>query len=104
MPQLKGIPNYADGRGKFGFWTMTSAMFCIGLGFGVAEILQAYLERVLGMGFMVAQEQMRLWFQVVFFCGIAFLVGVIVTVYDLLFLKAKQETSPARAAAAQPAS
>jgi nitric oxide reductase subunit B len=89
MPKLKGLENYADGRGKFGFWTMSSAMFCIGLSFGVAGVLQAYLERVLGLGYMAAQEQMRLWFMVAFVCGLAFLIGVLVTVYDLLFLRPK---------------
>jgi nitric oxide reductase subunit B len=48
MPQLRGMEQHAEGRGKFGFWTMISAMFCLGLAFGVAGILQAYLERVLG--------------------------------------------------------
>lgn len=102
MPQLKGLKNYADGRGKFGFWTMTSAMFCIGLSFGVAGVLQTYLERVLGMGFMAAQEQMRLWFMVAFVCGLAFLIGVVVTVYDLLFLKPKEERKSVEGAVAQP--
>jgi hypothetical protein len=32
---------------------------------------------------------MRFWFEVTFYCGIAFLVGVLVTVYDLFFLKPK---------------
>jgi len=104
MPQLKGLKNYAEGRGKFGFWTMTSAMLCIGLSFGVAGVLQAYLERVLGMGYMAAQEQMRLWFVVAFVCGLAFLIGVLVTVYDLFFLKPKEESKPVRGAVAQPAS
>ena len=103
MPKLKGLENYADGRGKFGFWTMGSAMFCMGLSFGVAGVLQAYLERVLGMGFMAAQEQMRLWFVVAFVCGLAFLIGVLVTVYDLFFLKPKEESKPVRSAVAQPA-
>jgi nitric oxide reductase large subunit len=53
MPKLKGVKNYAEGRGKFGFWTMVSAMFCLGLAFGVGGVLQAYLERVLGFGYMV---------------------------------------------------
>jgi nitric oxide reductase subunit B len=64
-------------------------MFLMGLSFGVAGVLQAYLERILGMGYMAAQEQMRFWFEVTFYCGIAFLVGVLVTVYDLFFLKPK---------------
>jgi uncharacterized membrane protein YciS (DUF1049 family) len=91
MPKLKGVKNYAEGRGKFGFWTMVSAMFCLGLAFGVGGVLQAYLERVLGFGYMVTQEQMRFWFMVAFFCGLGFLVGVLVTVYDLFFPKPKEE-------------
>ncbi len=75
---------YREGRGKFGFWTMNSAMFCLGLSFGIAGVLQTYLERVLGFGYMAAQEQMRLWFMVAFGCGIGFLIGLSVTVYDLL--------------------
>ncbi len=104
MPQLKGIENYADGRGKFAFWTMCSAMFCMGLSFGIAGVLQAYLERVLGMGYMAAQEQMRLWFEVVFGFGIAFLIGVLIAVYDLFFLKPKKEVTKVGEAIAQPAS
>jgi nitric oxide reductase subunit B len=87
MPQLKGLEEHSEGRGKFGFWTMISAMFCLGLAFGVAGIIQAYLERVLGFGYMATQEQMRLWFTIAFFCGLGFLVGVLVTVYDLFFPK-----------------
>ena len=66
---------------------MTSAMFVLGLSFGIAGVLQSYLERVLGLGYMAAQEHMRLWFQVAFFCGLAFFIGLLVTVYDLFFLK-----------------
>jgi nitric oxide reductase subunit B len=87
MPKLKGLEEHSEGRGKFGFWTMISAMFCLGLAFGVAGIIQVYLERVLGFGYMATQEQMRLWFTIAFFCGLGFLIGVLVTVYDLLFPK-----------------
>ncbi|HUL36341.1 MAG TPA: cbb3-type cytochrome c oxidase subunit I [Thermodesulfobacteriota bacterium] len=96
IPKLRGVEEHAQGRGKFGFWTMISAMFCLGLAFGVAGILQAYLERVLGFGFMSAQEQMRLWFTIAFFCGLGFLVGVLVTVYDLLFPKPTTHGAHAR--------
>jgi nitric oxide reductase subunit B len=70
----------------------------------VAGVLQAYLERILGMGYMAAQEQMRFWFEVTFYCGIAFLVGVLVTVYDLFFLKPKEEGNVRREAIAPTAS
>ena len=61
MPKMKGIAAYDDRRGKIGFWTMCSAMMIMGLTFGVAGVLQSYIERVLGMGYMVAQGYMRLW-------------------------------------------
>jgi nitric oxide reductase subunit B len=75
---------------------MISAMFCLGLAFGIAGILQAYLERVLGFGYMSTQEQMRLWFIIAFLCGLGFLVGVLVTVYDLFFPKTATHVAHAR--------
>jgi nitric oxide reductase subunit B len=69
MPKLRGMEEHPAGPGKFGFWTMISAMFCLGLAFGIAGILQAYLERVLGFRYMATQEQMRLWFVIAFCCG-----------------------------------
>ncbi|OGP76718.1 MAG: nitric-oxide reductase [Deltaproteobacteria bacterium RBG_16_64_85] len=87
MPKLKGIEVYDDRRGKFGFWTMCIAMMLMGLFFGVAGVLQSYIERVLGMGFMTAQSNMRLWMGIVFFCGFAFLAGLLTTVIDLLTLR-----------------
>ncbi len=87
MPRLKGIEVYDDARGRYGFWTMTIAMMLIGLFFGVAGVLQSYIERALGMGFMTAQSYMRLWMGSVFFTGIVFLSGVLATVADLLTVR-----------------
>ena len=84
MPQLKGVPIYSPTRGKFAFWTMTSAMMLMGLTFGIAGVLQSYLERVLGMGYMTAQSYMRLWMAVTMVFGFCFLIGLIVMVVDLL--------------------
>jgi nitric oxide reductase subunit B len=39
-------------------------MLGMGLIFGVAGVLQTYIERVMGLGFMTAQAQMRFWFAV----------------------------------------
>jgi uncharacterized membrane protein YciS (DUF1049 family) len=59
-------------------------------------VVQSYLERVLGFGYMATQEQMRLWFAIAFFCGLGFLVGAVVTVYDLLFPKPALRAVPTR--------
>ncbi len=87
IPRLKGIEEYDDSRGKFGFWTMCIAMMIMGLTFGVAGVLQSYVERVLGMGYMTAQSYMRLWMGITMAAGAAFLVGLLATVTDLLTLR-----------------
>jgi nitric oxide reductase subunit B len=87
IPKLKGIEVYQPTRGKIGFWTMCSAMMLMGLTFGIAGVLQTYLERVLGMGYMAAQSYMRLWMGITMTLGVFFLAGVVVTVVDLLWMK-----------------
>ncbi len=87
FPQLNGLQKFKDRIGKYAFWIMSISMFFIGLFFGVAGVIQTYLERILGTGYMAAQQHMRLWFALVFFIGFIFLSGVILAVYDLLNLK-----------------
>ncbi|RII28543.1 MAG: nitric-oxide reductase [Geobacter sp.] len=87
MPRLKGIEVYKPTLGKIGFWTMSSAMMLMGITFGIAGVLQSYLERVLGMGYMTAQSYMHLWMAVTLVLGVCFFAGVVITVIDLLFPK-----------------
>ncbi|MEK6655782.1 MAG: cbb3-type cytochrome c oxidase subunit I, partial [Thermodesulfobacteriota bacterium] len=54
IPQLKGIKKFDDRLGVWGFWIMVTAMIFLGLVFGVAGVLQTYLERVLDIGYMTA--------------------------------------------------
>ncbi len=91
IPKLRGIDEYNPSKGKFGFWMMSSAMMLMGISFGIAGIIQSYVERVLGMGYMTAQSYMRLWMGVTFTLGLFFLSGVIVTVIDLLTVRPLKE-------------
>jgi nitric oxide reductase subunit B len=91
IPKLKGIDVYNPSRGKFGFWMMSTAMMLMGISFGIAGIIQSYVERVLGMGYMTAQSYMRLWMGVTFTLGLFFFSGVIVTVIDLFTMKPLRE-------------
>lgn len=88
MPKIKGIEVYDERLGRIGFWTMTIAMMTMGLTFGVAGVLQTYVERVMGMGYMTAQGYMRLWMGITLVAGLFFLAGLLVTVKDLFCLKA----------------
>ena len=87
MPELKGIGRFSERRGHITFWWMCLAMLGMGLAFSVSGILQAYIERVMGLGFMTAQAQMRFWFAVTWVLGLILLVGVVLTVVDLLTLR-----------------
>ncbi|QWV92284.1 cbb3-type cytochrome c oxidase subunit I [Geomonas oryzisoli] len=87
MPRLKGINKYQDRLGKWGFWITTIGMFILGLVFGIAGILQTYLERFLDIGYSTAHLTMMFWFRVAFGVGLVFLAGVIITVYHLFTIK-----------------
>jgi nitric oxide reductase subunit B len=91
FPLLKGVDSFRQTLGKWGFWVTSISMFFLGLAFGAGGVLQSYLERVLGLGYMTAQAQMQLWFKISIFCGFVFLIGVIIIICDLLCLKLAKE-------------
>ncbi|MCC6347552.1 MAG: cbb3-type cytochrome c oxidase subunit I, partial [Nitrospirales bacterium] len=96
IPKLKGIDVYDATRGKIGFWMSCSAMFMMGITFGIAGVVQSYIERVIGLGYMTAQGYLRVWMGVTLFLGIFLLLGVLIIVYDLFFLKpARKRIAPA---------
>jgi nitric oxide reductase subunit B len=66
-------------------------MMIMGLTFGVAGVIQSYVERAMGMGYLTAQSYMRLWTGLTFVAGLFFLSGLLITMVDLFNLR------PARA-------
>jgi nitric oxide reductase subunit B len=87
MPKLKGLTEFDERRGNLAFWWMSIAMVFMTLAFSVAGVLQTYIERVMGLGYMTAQAQMRFWFATLVVLGSTFLIGVVLTVVDLLTLR-----------------
>jgi nitric oxide reductase subunit B len=90
LPKLKGMKEFNQKRGFWAFWITVSAMMAIGLAFGAAGVVQAYMQRGLGIDFLTVQGFMRPWFMAVFFSGLAFFIGVIIYVYDVLALAMKK--------------
>lgn len=66
---------------------MSVTMMLMTISFGIAGVVQTYVERILGMGYMTAQSYIRLWMGVTFTLGLFFFAGVIITVIDLLFMQ-----------------
>ena len=87
MPRLRGLEAHDERRGTVAFWWLSLSMIGMTLAFSVAGVLQTYIERVMGLGYMTAQAQMRLWFGVVAALGVSLLGAALLTAVDLLSLR-----------------
>jgi nitric oxide reductase subunit B len=89
MPRLKRFPTdeYRSNLGHWGFWVTSVSLLGMSLAFGVAGVLQSYLERVQGQPYMVAQQPIRLWMFIAFLHGIGVFAGAIMSIVHLLTLK-----------------
>ncbi|RME31655.1 MAG: nitric-oxide reductase [Candidatus Zixiibacteriota bacterium] len=94
MPKLRGVALFNNKLGIRAFWITSLAMMALGLVFGVAGVLQTYLERILDLGYMTAQAQMQFWFKVAIVCGLVFIAGVIMFIYDLLTIRSRRINEP----------
>ena len=87
MPKLKGLTAFNERRGTLAFWWLSLTMIAMTLAFTIAGVLQTYIERVMGLGYMTAQAQMRFWFALLVVLGLTLLAGVILAAVDLLTLR-----------------
>jgi nitric oxide reductase subunit B len=76
---------------------MTIGIVGMSLAFGVAGVLQTYLERIRGEPFMTAQQPMRFWMLIVVLHGVMVVAGVFLTVKHLLTLRADVREAEAEA-------
>ncbi len=94
LPRLRGVRKFNGTNAMAGFWIMSLAVLGIGIAMAVAGVIQTYVERVLGQGFMLAQDNMQLWFKVVIFFGVVLIVGLLLTFWSIMTVK---EEEPAEA-------
>jgi nitric oxide reductase subunit B len=89
IPRIKGFSggDYEQKSGHFAFWLTTLGVVGMGLAFGVAGVLQTYLERIQGQPYMVAQEPIRFWMAIVAAHGLMVVAGTLLIVKHLLTLK-----------------
>jgi nitric oxide reductase subunit B len=88
-PRLKSLPDgkYDEKGGHLAFWMASLGVVGLSLAFAVAGVLQAYLERMQGQPYIVAQQPIRFWMAIAFCFGIVVLGGVVQIVKHLLTLK-----------------
>jgi nitric oxide reductase subunit B len=89
LPKLKGLNQFDQKKGFWVFWITTIGMLVMGLAFGVAGVIQSYMQRGLGMDFLVVQGFMRPWFIAVLCGAIGFTIGVVIYIINVMHLARK---------------
>ncbi len=85
LPNMTGRKFYDTNLGKMAFWLSNVGMIGMTLAFGVAGVVQVYLERRLKMDFMVSAEETKIHFVVLIILATVFSTGI--TLYLIEFLK-----------------
>ena len=76
LPQLTGRRLYDTPLATFAFWTSNIGMVSMTLAFAVAGVAQVYLERKLGMDFLLVQEEIQVHFVGVVLAASLLAVGI----------------------------
>jgi nitric oxide reductase subunit B len=93
LPNLTGRKLYNGARGRAAFWMSNIGMVGMTVAFGVAGVVQVYLERIMKMDFMEVQKMTEIHFYVLILCATLFLTGIILYIID--FVKYGQPTDEA---------
>ncbi|WP_142784878.1 cbb3-type cytochrome c oxidase subunit I [Changchengzhania lutea] len=93
LPNMTGRKLYESTRGRMAFWMSNIGMIGMTVAFGVAGVVQVYLERKLKMEFMEVQKEIEVHFMVLIICATLFLLGI--TLYMIDFYKHGRPTDEA---------
>lgn len=84
MPQLTGRKQYLRATASFAFWTSNIGMTAMTVAFGVAGVVQVYLERRVGMEFLDVQREIEVHFLGLVLAATLFSAGIIAYIYDFV--------------------
>ncbi len=82
LPNMTGRKLYESTRGRMAFWFSNIGMIGMTVAFGVAGVVQVYLERKLKMEFMEVQKEIEVHFYVLIICATLFMTGIILYMID----------------------
>ncbi len=93
LPNLTGRKLYDNNMTRYAFWLSNIGMVGMTVAFGVAGVAQVYMERIMGVDFMVTQKEIEPHFLILVVCGAVFTVGVVM--YIINFFNYGQPTDEA---------
>ncbi len=82
LPNMTGRKLYDSARGRMAFWFSNIGMIGMTVAFGVAGVVQVYLERKMKMEFMEVQKEIEVHFYVLILCATLFVTGIILYIID----------------------
>ncbi|MFO0610714.1 MAG: cbb3-type cytochrome c oxidase subunit I [Polyangiales bacterium] len=84
LPNLTGRRLHDAPSAQLAFWTSNVGMIAMTLAFGVAGVSQVYLERRVGMDFIVVQKEIEVHFVGLILAASLFTVGVVAFVWNFI--------------------
>ena len=84
MPQMTGRHIYDSTSGHLAFWMSNIGMVGMACAFAAAGVAQVYLERVVGLDFMVAAKQIEVHFIVLVIAATVFTTGIGFYIFDFI--------------------
>ena len=102
MPQLRGVRPYNQVLNMWSFWLLTSGVVFMTVTLTFGGVIQVHLQRVMGMSYMEAQEQIALFYWMRLGAGVVVVVGALLFLYAI-FGPVREERPAHMATAPQPA-
>jgi nitric oxide reductase subunit B len=84
LPNLTGRKRYTSKLGHLAFWFSNVGMLGMTAAFGVAGIIQVYLERKQKLDFMQVQNEISIHFVVLILCASLFTIGILMYIYEFI--------------------
>ena len=84
LPAFTGVPDEErDTRlGLWAFWLMVGGMFGMTMALGAAGVVQTYLERIMGFGYLETQQKLQVHYLMWLGTSWLFAAGVIAFIWD----------------------
>lgn len=93
MPNMTGRKLYDSGNGLTAFWLSNIGMIGMTTAFAAAGVAQVYMERIMGLEFGDAQNEIQVHFLILVLCASLFTTGVGIFIYE--FIRYGQPTDEA---------
>jgi nitric oxide reductase subunit B len=84
MPSLTGRKLQDTAASTFAFWTSNIGMIFMTLAFAVAGIAQVYLERKMGLDFMLVQKEIEIHFLGLVLAASLFTAGIVAFIWNFI--------------------